>query len=35
MEQAETFRRIAADFTARVDRVGPDGWDAEAPCEGG
>ena len=34
MEQAETFRRIAADFTARVDGVGPDGWDAEAPCEG-
>lgn len=34
MEQAETFRRIAADFTARVEGVGPDGWDAEAPCEG-
>ena len=34
MEQAETFRRIAADFTARVDGVDPDGWDAEAPCEG-
>lgn len=34
MEQAETFRRIAADFTARVDGVAPDGWDAPAPCEG-
>jgi uncharacterized protein (TIGR03086 family) len=34
MEQAENFRRIAAEFTARVDGVGPDGWDAEAPCEG-
>jgi uncharacterized protein (TIGR03086 family) len=34
MEQAETFRRIAADFTARVEGVGSDGWDAEAPCEG-
>lgn len=34
MEQAETFRRIAADFTERVDGVGPQGWGAEAPCEG-
>ena len=34
MEHAENFRRIAADFTARVDGVGPGGWDAEAPCEG-
>jgi uncharacterized protein (TIGR03086 family) len=34
MEEAETFRRIAADFTARVEAVGPGGWDAEAPCEG-
>ncbi len=34
MEQAETFRRIAADFTARVEGVAPDGWNAEAPCEG-
>lgn len=34
MEQAATFRRIAADFTARVDGVGPGGWDADAPCEG-
>ena len=34
MEQAETFRRIAAEFTARVDGVGPAGWEAEAPCEG-
>ena len=34
MEQAETFRRIAADFTARVDGVDPGGWDAEAPCDG-
>lgn len=34
MEQAETFRRIAADFTAKVEAVGPDGWNAEAPCDG-
>lgn len=34
MEQAESFRRIAAAFTARVDGVDPDGWDADAPCEG-
>ena len=34
MEHAENFRRIAADFTARVEGVGADGWDAEAPCEG-
>ncbi len=34
MDEADTFRRIAADFTARVDGVGPDGWDADAPCEG-
>lgn len=34
MEQADTFRRIAADFTTRVEGVDPDGWDAEAPCEG-
>lgn len=34
MEHAETFRRIAADFTARVEAVDPDGWDAVAPCDG-
>lgn len=34
MEEAATFRRIAADFTARAEGVGPDGWDADAPCEG-
>ena len=34
MEHAENFRRIAADFTDRVDGVAPDGWDADAPCEG-
>ena len=34
MEQADTFRRIAAGFTNRVDGVEPGGWDAEAPCEG-
>lgn len=34
MEHAATFRRIAADFTTAVDGVGPDGWDAEAPCDG-
>lgn len=34
MEEADTFRRVAAGFTARVEGVGPGGWDAEAPCEG-
>lgn len=34
MKQAETFRRIAADFTTRVEGVDPGGWDAETPCEG-
>ena len=34
MREAENFRRIAADFTARVDGVGRDDWDAAAPCEG-
>lgn len=34
MEQAETFRRVAADFTARVEGVPSGGWDAEAPCDG-
>lgn len=34
MEEANTFRRIAADFTDRVEGVGPEGWEAEAPCEG-
>lgn len=34
MEQAETFRRIAAGLTDRVDGVGPGGWDAPTPCEG-
>ena len=34
MEQAERFRQIATDFTTRVDGVGPDGWEADAPCEG-
>jgi uncharacterized protein (TIGR03086 family) len=34
MEEADTFRRIAADFTVRVEGVGPEGWEAEAPCEG-
>ncbi len=33
-EQAERYRRIAAAFSARVDGVSPDGWDAPAPCEG-
>jgi hypothetical protein len=34
MEQAETFRRIAADFTVRVEGVGREEWDATAPCDG-
>ena len=34
MEQAETFRRIAADFTGKVEGVDPEGWSAEAPCDG-
>lgn len=34
MEQAESFRRIAAGFTARVERVGSGGWDAPTPCDG-
>ena len=34
MEHAESFRRIAAEFTARVEGVASDGWDAEAPCDG-
>ncbi len=34
MEQAETFRRIAADFTARVEGVDHDGWEAATPCDG-
>ena len=34
MEEAETFRRIAAHFTDRVEGVGADGWEAEAPCDG-
>lgn len=34
MEQAENFRRIAADFATRVEGVGREGWDAAAPCEG-
>lgn len=33
-EQAEPFRRIATDFTACVEGVGPAGWDAVTPCEG-
>ena len=34
MQQADTFRRIAAEFTARVEGVALDGWDADAPCDG-
>ncbi len=34
MREAENFRNIAAAFTARVEGVAPDGWDADAPCEG-
>lgn len=32
--QSDRFRRIAADFTARVDAVPADRWDDPAPVEG-
>lgn len=31
---ADSHRRVAAAFTRRVEGVGPDGWDAPAPCDG-
>ncbi|CAN5634871.1 maleylpyruvate isomerase family mycothiol-dependent enzyme [soil metagenome] len=31
---ADRYRRIAADFTRRVDAVPDDAWDNPAPCEG-
>lgn len=31
---ADRYRRIAADFTRRVDAVPDDAWDDPAPCEG-
>lgn len=33
-EMVERYRRVAADFTARVDAVPADRWDSPAPCEG-
>jgi uncharacterized protein (TIGR03086 family) len=33
-ESAERYRRIADQFTARVDAVPDDAWDRPAPCEG-
>lgn len=31
---SERYRRVAAGFTDRVDRVAPDRWDDPTPCEG-
>ena len=33
-EIADRYRTVAADFTARVEEVSPEGWDQPAPCEG-
>ncbi|WP_426574881.1 TIGR03086 family metal-binding protein [Aquihabitans sp. McL0605] len=33
-EPADRYRRVAGQFTARVEAVPPGGWDAPAPCEG-
>ncbi len=33
-EEAERYRRLAAQFTERVRQVPPDAWDNPAPCEG-
>ena len=33
-EISDHFRRVADDFTARVDAVPADGWDRPSPCEG-
>src|SRR5215831_4817429 len=31
-EHAERYRRVAAGFSARVDGIGTDQWDAPTPC---
>lgn len=33
-EEAERYRKVAAQFTQRVDAVSPAAWDNPAPCEG-
>ena len=33
-EHADRYRKIAAEFTRRVEAVDPEGWDRPAPCEG-
>ena len=33
-EVAERYRRIAGEFTRRVEAVAPDAWGEPAPCEG-
>jgi uncharacterized protein (TIGR03086 family) len=33
-EISDRYRRVAEDFTARVEAVPPDGWDQPSPCEG-
>jgi uncharacterized protein (TIGR03086 family) len=34
VDAADRYRRIAAEFSARVDAVPADAWDRPAPCEG-
>ena len=33
-EHADRYRKVAAEFTRRVESVPPDDWDRPAPCEG-
>ena len=33
-DEAERYRKVAAQFTQRVDAVPPEAWDNPAPCEG-
>lgn len=33
-EIAERYRKVAADFTRRVDAVPDDAWDNPTPCDG-
>ena len=33
-DEAERYRKVAAQFTQRVDAVPPAAWDNPAPCEG-
>jgi uncharacterized protein (TIGR03086 family) len=33
-EIADRYRRVAADFTRRVESVPPDAWENDSPCEG-